>query len=45
MKQIFSKEIHDLFKKHFGIKENQSDIEKEFFKKSYKYINYIKWIP
>ncbi|MDD3794303.1 MAG: hypothetical protein PHI37_05810 [Candidatus Gracilibacteria bacterium] len=45
MKQIFSKEIHDLFKKHFGIKENQSDIEKEFFKKTYKYISYIKWIP
>ena len=45
MKQKFSKEIHEKFKKYFDIKENQSDIEKNFFKKTYKYINYIKWIP
>ena len=45
MKQKFSKEIHEKFKKYFDIKENQSDIEKIFFKKTYKYINYIKWIP
>ena len=45
MKQKFSKEIHEKFKKYFDIKENQSDIEKDFFKKIYKYVNYIKWIP
>ena len=45
MKQKFSKEIHKKFKKYFDIKENQSDIEKDFFKKTYKYVNYIKWIP
>jgi hypothetical protein len=45
MKQKFSKEIHEKFKKYFDIKENQSDIEKDFFKKTYKYVNYIKWIP
>lgn len=45
MKQKFSKEIHEKFKKYFYIKENQSDIEKDFFKKTYKYLNYIKWIP
>lgn len=45
MKQKFSKEIHKKFKIYFGIKENQSDIEKYFFNKTYKYINYIKWIP
>lgn len=45
MKQKFSKEIHEKFKKYFDIKENQSEIEKDFFKKTYKYVNYIKWIP
>lgn len=45
MKQKFSKEIHEKLKKYFDIKENQSDIEKDFFKKTYKYVNYIKWIP
>mgnify|MGYP002079100533 FL=1 len=45
MKQKFSKEIHEKLKKYFNIKENQSDIEKDFFKKTYKYVNYIKWIP
>lgn len=45
MKQKFSKEIHDIFKKHFGIRENQSDVEINFFKKTYKYISYIRWIP
>lgn len=45
MKQIFSKEIHEKFKKYFEIKEKQSEVEYLFFKKTYKYINYIKWLP
>lgn len=45
MKQSFSNLEHKKFKDFFKIKERESHIEKEFYKKTYKYINIIKWLP
>ncbi len=45
MKQKFWKDKYEKFKKYFDIKENLSEIELKFFKKTYTYINYIKWLP
>ncbi|MDD5213105.1 MAG: hypothetical protein PHG82_01650 [Candidatus Gracilibacteria bacterium] len=43
--QNFSPEIHEIFKRKFEIKENPSQIDKEFLEKARKYLNFIKWIP
>ena len=45
MKENFNKEIHNKFIKKFNIKNEPSNIELEFYKKTEKYINYIKWLP
>lgn len=45
MKQKFSPEIHELFKKEFNIKDNPSQIDLDFLEKTRKYLNFIKWIP
>ena len=45
MKQTFSDTYHNKFKSYFWIKKSPSKIEEEFYKKTKKYINYIKWIP
>ena len=45
MKQKFDKNIHEKFKAYFDIKNNPSDIEKWFYKKTEKYLKYIKRIP
>ena len=45
MIQFFSLEIHEKFKKYFQIKDFPSEIDNMLFKKTYKYIPYIKWIP
>lgn len=44
MKQKFSLEIHEKFKKYFQIKNSPSEIDNLLFEKAYKYIAYIKWI-
>lgn len=43
--QNFSKDEFEKFKSYFKIKDNFSEIEKEFIEKTVKYLNYIKWIP
>ena len=43
--QIFNNSDHNKFIKHFKIWNWPSEIDNNFFNKSYKYINYIKWIP
>jgi len=45
MKQVFSKTYHKKFIEYFNIKKNPSKIETDFYKKTTKYIKYIKWIP
>lgn len=45
MKQFFSKQQHSKFIKYFNIKNTPSIIEDNFYKKTYKYINIIKWVP
>ena len=45
MKERFNKDIHDKFIKKFNIKDEPSNIELEFYKKTEKYIKYIKWLP
>ena len=45
MKQSFSNKHHKKFKSYFWIKNSSSKIEEDFYKKTKKYINYIKWIP
>ncbi|PID87644.1 hypothetical protein CSB07_00480 [Candidatus Gracilibacteria bacterium] len=45
MKQLFNKKSHQKFIKYFGIKEKPSKIENDFYKKTEKYIKYIKYIP
>ena len=43
--QNFNKIEHEKFIKHFKIKNSPSNIEKEFFNKTEKYLKYISWIP
>jgi len=45
MKQTFNKEKHEKIISYFWIKENPSEIEKKFYEKTEKYLNYIKWLP
>jgi|SaaInlLV_10m_DNA_3_1039740.scaffolds.fasta_scaffold01124_7 hypothetical protein len=45
MKQKFNKSQHNKFTNHFNIKNSPSEIEERFYKKTKKYIKYIKWIP
>lgn len=45
MKQVFTKIYHEKFIKYFHIKENSSEIEEYYYKKTIKHIKYIKWIP
>lgn len=45
MKQKFWKESHVKFIKYFDIKKEPSQIENDFYKKTDKYLKYIKWIP
>lgn len=43
--QKFSKKEHEKFIEYFWVKKSPSKTEKVFFKKTEKYLNYIKWIP
>ncbi len=45
MKQKFSKDEYKKFRKYFSMKKSESEIEKYFLNKAYKFIKYIKWIP
>ena len=45
MKQTFSHKQHEKFIKYFKVKKSPSKIEKDFYKKTEKYIKYIAWIP
>ena len=45
MKESFDKKQHQNFIKKFNIKENPSKIELAFYKKTEKYIKYIKYLP
>ena len=45
MKQYFQEDYHNKFKTYFWIKNSPSKIEEAFYKKTKKYIGYIKWIP
>ena len=45
MKVTFSNNKHNEFKSYFNIKDTPSIIEDNYYKKTRKYINYIKWIP
>jgi hypothetical protein len=40
-----SKEKHKKFKDYFWIKNNPTQVETEFYKKTEKYLKYISWIP
>jgi hypothetical protein len=46
-KKLFSvsQEKHEKFKKYFWIKNNPTQVEIEFYKKTENYIKYISWIP
>jgi len=43
--QKFTKQQHQKFINYFNIKENPSEIELDFFKKTNFYLKFIKWIP
>lgn len=45
MKQIFGEKMFNKFKEKFEIKQDFSEIELDYIKKTEKYIKYIKWIP
>jgi hypothetical protein len=45
MKQKFNKSQHNKFINYFNIKDKPSEIEEKFYKKTEKYIRYIRWIP
>lgn len=45
MKQSFNKSQHKNFINFFQIKNTESEIEKKLYKKSYKYIKYLQYIP
>lgn len=45
MKQNFDRFYFEKFKNKFKIKEKPSKIEEEYFKKTVKYLKFIKWIP
>jgi len=45
MKEKFNKEQHQKFINYLNIKKEHSKIELKFYKKTEKYIKYIKWIP
>ncbi len=45
MKQCFNKSYHNKFIKYFWIKKEDSKIELDFYKKTEKYLKFIKWIP
>jgi len=45
MKEKFNKEQHQKFINYLNIKKEPSKIELKFYKKTEKYIKYIKWIP
>ncbi|MDD2907069.1 MAG: hypothetical protein PHH98_00360 [Candidatus Gracilibacteria bacterium] len=45
MKQKFTKEDFEKFKKYFSIKAKGSNVENYFLEKTYKYIKFIKWLP
>jgi hypothetical protein len=43
--QKFTKQQHKNFINNFNIKQNPSEIEDVFYKKTEKYLNFVKWIP
>ncbi|MCT4617397.1 MAG: hypothetical protein N4A38_04265 [Candidatus Gracilibacteria bacterium] len=43
--QKFDKENFNKFNKHFSVKNNYSDIEKNYIKKTEKYLKYINFLP
>lgn len=43
--QKFNNKQHEKFIKHFNIKWFPTKIEKDFYKKTETYLNYIKWLP
>jgi hypothetical protein len=45
MKQNFDEKNFLDFKKEFSVKEDFSEIEKNYLEKTYKYISFIKWLP
>ncbi|MFK7780066.1 MAG: hypothetical protein QM490_02865 [Candidatus Gracilibacteria bacterium] len=45
MKQVFSRKYHNKFIKYFKIKNAPSKVEENYYKKTIKYIKFIKWIP
>jgi len=45
MKQKFSKEEYEKFKKYFCIKNSPGEIEIRYLNKTKKYLSFIKWIP
>lgn len=45
MKQTFNKKSHQNFINHFWIKEEPSEIENTFYRKTEKYLRYIKYVP
>lgn len=44
-KQTFNKEKYNKFIEYFQIKEEPSEIEEDFYKKTEQYLKYIKWVP
>lgn len=45
MKQVFTKNHNEEFKKYFWIKNKASKFEQKYIHKTEKYIKYVKWIP
>lgn len=45
MRQIFWEKIFNNFKNEFKVKQSPNEMEKKYFQKTEKYINFIKWIP
>lgn len=43
--QKFSKKQHEKFINRFSVKDKPWKVEKTFYKKTEKYLKYIKWIP
>ncbi len=45
MKQFFDKQDLEKLKNNLKLKNNESNIEKELYNRSYKYLKYIKFLP
>jgi hypothetical protein len=45
MKQKFSKQDYEKFKKYFSIKNSPSEVDIKYLNKTKKYLSFIKWIP